>query len=74
MGAQFAVGKHMLPLKFGTCHFSWSFHLAEVDRPILGANFLAANNLLGRGFSSSLIGRSFSASLSGFSDFRLHRN
>ena len=38
--------ERLLPLKFGTRHFSWSFRLAEVDRPILGADFLAANNLL----------------------------
>ena len=38
--------ERLLYLKFGTRHFSWSFRLAEVDRPILGVDFLAGNNLL----------------------------
>ena len=33
-------------LQFGQHRFVWPFQLASVDRPILGADFLKANNLL----------------------------
>lgn len=39
-------GERLLPLKFGNRRFSFRFRLAAVDRPILGADFLAANSLL----------------------------
>ena len=39
-------GKQVVPLKFGNHCFSWSFRLAAVDRPILGADFLADKRLL----------------------------
>ena len=38
-------GARLLPLKFGARRFEWSFLLAKVDRPILGADFLRANGL-----------------------------
>ena len=39
-------GTRLLPLKFGARRFEWSFHLAKVDRSILGAEFLWANGLI----------------------------
>ena len=39
-------GTRLLPLKFGARRFEWSFLLAQVDRPILGADFLRANGLI----------------------------
>ena len=35
-----------IPLQFGNHRFEWSFHLADVDQPLLGADFLKAFNLL----------------------------
>ena len=40
------MGERHISLQFGLHHFAWPFCLANVDRPILGADFLAANNLL----------------------------
>ena len=39
-------GERRISLRFGLHRFVWSFRLANVDRPILGADILAANNLL----------------------------
>lgn len=39
-------GTKTIPLSFDKHRFSWNFRLAAVDRPILGADFLAAHNLL----------------------------
>ena len=39
-------GDRWISLKFGNRRFEWSFHLADVDQPLLGADFLKAFNLL----------------------------
>ena len=39
-------GSHFRSLCFGSSQFSWSFVVAEVTQPILGANFLRTNSLL----------------------------
>ena len=39
-------GDRLIPLQFGNRRFEWSFQLAAVDQPLLGANFLRAFNLL----------------------------
>ena len=41
-----AWGSRTLPLQFGNRRFQFSFLLADVDRPILGADFLAEFDLL----------------------------
>ena len=41
-----AWGSRILPLQFGTRRFEYAFLLAAVDRPILGADFLADFDLL----------------------------
>ena len=41
-----AWGSRVLPLQFGGSRFEFSFLLAAVDRPILGANFLGEFGLL----------------------------
>ena len=41
-----AWGSRILPLQFGNRRFQFSFLLAAVDRPILGADFLAEFDLL----------------------------
>ena len=41
-----AWGSRVLPLQFGARRFQFSFLLAAVDRPILGADFLAEFDLL----------------------------
>ena len=41
-----AWGSRILPLQFGNRRFQFSFLLAAVDRPILGAYFLAEFDLL----------------------------
>lgn len=39
-------GERLLPLKFGSHSFEWSFQLAPVTTPIIGADFLIHFNLL----------------------------
>lgn len=39
-------GQRSIILNFGQRRFVWVFRLASVDRPILGADFFAANNLI----------------------------
>ena len=39
-------GQRSIIVNFGQRRFVWLFRLASVDRPILGADFLAANNLM----------------------------
>ena len=39
-------GAPVIPLHFGSRHFSWSFQLAPVSVPILGSNFLRHHALL----------------------------
>ena len=39
-------GAHVIPLRFGSRHFSWSFQLAPVSVPILGSDFLRHHALL----------------------------
>ena len=39
-------GSRTIPLQFGNRRFQFSFLLADVDRPILGADFLAEFDLL----------------------------
>ena len=39
-------GDRWILLQFGNRRFEWSFHLADVDQPLLGADFLKAFNLL----------------------------
>ena len=39
-------GDRWIPLQFGNRRFEWSFQLADVDQPLLGADFLKAFNLL----------------------------
>ena len=41
-----AWGSRTIPLQFGNRHFQFSFLLADVDRHILGADFLAEFDLL----------------------------
>ena len=41
-----AWGSRIIPLQFGNLRFQFSFLLAAVDRPILGADFLAEFDLL----------------------------
>ena len=41
-----AWGSRIIPLQFGNRRFQFSFLLADVDRPILGADFLADFDLL----------------------------
>ena len=41
-----SYGSRTLPVRLGGRHFTWSFVLAAVDRPILGAVFLAVNHLM----------------------------
>ena len=41
-----AWGSRLIPLQFGARRFQFQFLLAEVDQPILGADFLAEFNLL----------------------------
>lgn len=41
-----SYGSRTLPVRLGGRHFTWSFVLAAVDRPILGADFLAVNHLM----------------------------
>ena len=40
------LGAHVIPLHYGSRHFSWSFQLASVSVPILGSNFLHHHALL----------------------------
>ena len=39
-------GLRTLPLQFADRHFSWDFILADVDRPILGSDFLVHHKLI----------------------------
>ena len=39
-------GTRTIPLCFTTKHYKWDFIIAEVSRPLLGADFLRANSLL----------------------------
>ena len=39
-------GDRWILLQFGNRRFEWSFHLADVDQPLLGADFFKAFNLL----------------------------
>ncbi|KAJ8361868.1 hypothetical protein AAFF_G00416040 [Aldrovandia affinis] len=39
-------GKRTVPLCLNGCRFTWEFVLADVDRPLLGADFLCTNGLL----------------------------
>ena len=39
-------GARVIPLRFGSRHFSWSFQLALVSVPILGSDFLHHHALL----------------------------
>ena len=41
-----AFGSRFLPLRIGKQQFSWSFTVAEVTQPILGADFLCAHSLM----------------------------
>ena len=41
-----SYGQRNLSLKFGSHQYEWKFMLADVNRPILGADFLRANSLL----------------------------
>ena len=41
-----AWGSRLIPLQFGLCRFQFQFLLADVDQPILGADFLAEFDLL----------------------------
>ena len=34
------LGARSIPLRFGSCHFSWSFQLSPVSVPILSSDFL----------------------------------
>ena len=66
----YCSGTRSIPLRFGTKRYEWSFHLAPVSTPILGADFLRQHHLLvdmaGRRVleSSTLnsVGESFSSS------------
>ena len=39
-------GTRTVPLQFHARHFTWTFTVADVPQPLLGADFLRANNLL----------------------------
>ena len=39
-------GKRTISLRFNDCHFKWTFTIAQVTQPLLGADFLWANSLL----------------------------
>ena len=39
-------GKRSIPLKFDHRHFKWTFTIAQVSQPLLGADFLRAHSLL----------------------------
>ena len=39
-------GTRNIPLRFSTRYFEWNFTVADVPQPLLGADFLRANNLL----------------------------
>ena len=39
-------GEHNIPLKFNKRHFQWTFTIAQVSQPLLGADFLRAYSLL----------------------------
>lgn len=39
-------GKRIISLHFNKCHFQWTFTVAEVSQPLLGADFLRAHSLL----------------------------
>lgn len=39
-------GVRMVLLIFGPCHFTWTFMMADVSQPLLGADFLRAQSLL----------------------------
>ena len=41
-----AWGSRLIPLQFGSRRFQFQFLLANVDQPILGADFLAEFDLL----------------------------
>ena len=41
-----SYGQRSLSLKIGSHQYDWSFTIADVNRPILGADFLRANALL----------------------------
>ena len=40
------LGARSIPLRFGSCHFSWSFQLAPVSIPIIGSDFFRHHTLL----------------------------
>ena len=48
-------GKRTIPLDLGFCKFTWSFVLADVKRPMLGANFFCSNHLLTDVYTSHII-------------------
>ena len=39
-------GSHIVPLQFASKGYQWSFTIADVSRPLLGADFLRSNSLL----------------------------
>ncbi|KAK3887623.1 hypothetical protein Pcinc_008327 [Petrolisthes cinctipes] len=39
-------GVHTIPLNFNSWHFKWTFTIADVSQPLLGADFLWAHSLL----------------------------
>ena len=39
-------GKRTIPLQFNKRHFQWTFTVAEVSQPLLGADFLRAHSIL----------------------------
>ena len=41
-----SYGTRNIPLQFGNRRFQWQFILAKVSQPLLGADFLRANNLM----------------------------
>jgi len=41
-----SYGQRTLPLQLGSLRLNWSFTVADVSQPILGADFLRANSLL----------------------------
>ena len=41
-----SYGQRTISLHFGTRQFQWTFIVAAVNRPLLGADFLRANSLL----------------------------
>ena len=42
----YCSGTRIIPLRFGSRSYDWSFHLAPVSTPILGADFLRHHHLL----------------------------